>query len=228
MFYLEDVSCVVTFTLTVFSRILNRLAYAIFLTISFLRFLSIKNPFLRLQNRTLNRIMLTQLILTTGLSTILYMLQVDNLVIGEFAIFLLVCLLVIMGTNIMSYKQLRIGRKSKKCCVRRNGHTQNDSIDVRTSITAENGKRKGEAVVTLMIITTSYLVTNLPFLLFILLGVVQSLKGSLQLVVVQTNPVHLICLLYYPLLVNSGINATIYILRTKEIKNIVYKLLLVH
>ena len=80
MFYLEGAPCSITFVLTLFSRIVNRLAYEILLTISFLRFLSIKKPFLRVRNRTLNWIMLTLLLLTTGFGFItLYMAKVDNL-----------------------------------------------------------------------------------------------------------------------------------------------------
>ena len=224
--YIENMPCVVTLTMASIRNGLNCLAFWMFFNISLLRYLSIIRPFLQIRNKMRTSVLFAE-ILCVCLIIIAYSVGIYNLTIEGIGIFqftivtiFFIGIAAILVLNMLSYIAMRSTTKKPIYKNARIGKTKTYQVHQATNVSSTIGNRqKKAAVVTLIIITVCYLVCNLPILSYTLLSGLLALKyQKLKTNTGGVHPIQLIDLLYHIQLTNGGLNATIYILRCKQIK----------
>ena len=135
----------------------------------------------------------------------------------SFALFLFVGF--ILAINIASYLHLRPSNMhvSNNKHVQTAGNVELHTVGDSTSTTNIENKRTTEnkryAVKTLIIITLFYLICNLPLPIFTVVGMIN------QNLVENHYSMYAVGILFFIMIANNGINAVVYMLRTKKIKN---------
>jgi len=227
VFYAKSISCIVNLAVASISNGLSCLSFELLLNISILRYLSIIRPFLRIRASHQKAVLTMEL--TFGVfSCIAYFLALEYLSTKSISltqfltgVVFLIWIGVVLTINILAYTAMY--QKSKN--IRKDKTTEigmktHDSYQINPVLNISSNKsdqRKRAAIVTLIIITVSYLVCNLPFVIFTFINAIKSYLNESYLLTLDVNPIILIMLMHYIQLLNGGLNATIYILRSKEI-----------
>jgi len=226
LFYIQNVSCLTTFLLNSLAKTFYRLGFQLFLTISLLRFLSIKKPLLQVRNGTLNKVLLAETLIAVCYGSVFFVLHnytVDSIIIIEFTVYSFLSISSIFTINLMSYYELNRKLRRQK---RKKDTLSGEQTAENATTTTIRVKKKKQAVVTLIVITVAHLLSHLPFMIFSILGTVQSVSDNSNSLQTGINPFYVICFLYYATITNTGTNALIYILRNKEIKSFYKSVLL--
>ena len=189
------------------------MSFTVFLNISVLRYLSIIQPFLRIETGHQRTVLLIELICATSICIgYVFMLQdvtiktnpLTQLVFGTVFIIMIGAVLTI---NILSYKAMP---KGEKILARRSKKT--NDIEIKPNCFGQvSNKNKRSAVVTLIIVTIYYLICNLPITIFAFISAMELDFGNLQNLLISS-------IMQYIQLTNTGLNPTIYILRSRELR----------
>jgi 7 transmembrane receptor (rhodopsin family). len=187
-----------------FTQILDMLTFC---TISFMRYWSLHRPFLPIRTRMAYGILGVELafavVLDVGIVLPSLILPFDVYIKPAQVItvsIIAITLLFIVIVNTLSYVRLRKPRRRKK---------KNETVnELEIGGMTESDHRKREAVKTLMLITFFYVVCTLPVLVSIYINT--STKEEKY-----KNDVIIFISVWTS---NSGINAVIYLLRTKDLR----------
>jgi len=232
IFYTKNISCLGNVILASIANGLNLFSFEIFLNISILRYLSVIRPFSQIQTSHQRGILLLELIGACSISTA-YFFIMKNVTLKSSASIqfatggvFLIWIGAISTINVLAYKAIhhmlkkRNNRKNKKMDeISMKQHDSRQLTVVLNTSPNENDQRKKAAVVTLIIITVSYLVCNLPITIYAFYSAIQTYRYLTDLeLLIDINPIQLVLLLHYIQLLNAGLNATIYILRSKELR----------
>lgn len=220
--YVENMPCVGTFIAVSIRNGLDFLAFLMFFNISVLRYLSIIRPFLRIGGKQRMVVMLAEILCACVLS-IVYFIGIDNLTIesvGSFQFMIstlfFIAITVNSTVNMLSYRAMRLIKNKKSIIAKPNDFETKTKCNV-SSLKSE--QKKEAAVVTLIVITVCYGVSNLPIFAYTLVTGFAATHYIDELGTKQNgiNPL-LVNLFYLIHLTNAGLNATIYILRCGQIK----------
>ena len=189
------------------SPIVQILGIFTFCTISVFRYWSLKRPLLHINTKTIYKVLGVELVLVIVLSAGLIMILklTERFIVPVRNISLSIIsstMIFIVTVNTMSYVRLR--KESKKKRTTETQYTSENNIDEMNAGMMKSKKRKRKAVKTLMIITFFYVVCSLPFTIDTGIGAFNNTADK--------------NILYTVWMSNSGINAIIYLLRTKELR----------
>ena len=227
VFYVHNISCIVNLVIASIINGLNCTSFELLFNISVLRYLSIVRPFLRIRTSHQKAVLIIELIcaLSTCILSVFFIqsLSMDSHSYSQYitTVIFLILIGVVLIINILSYKAMH--KKKRKTPKTTNNIAMKLHESYRISPAANTSsntsdKRTKAAVVTLIIITVSYVVCNLPIITFILIGTLQSYLNEPYLFTQTVNPILLVAIMHYIQLINGGVNAIIYILRSKEIR----------
>jgi len=211
------ISCDLGYVMISVSSIFIICSVEIFLTVSALRFISLKKPLTRILNHHVYVLLFIEWLLGSGVGLIIYF-SFSNLDTESLPIFLsIVCLMylisiVLVGLiNLLSYKALNT--EDGSCTV-----TGTSNISSSDQIRKQ---RKRTAVVTLIFISLSYFVLNLPasiYYMYLALRTISIEQGKILNVRLYVEALEIMNCMQYIVLATTGTNAVIYIVRSKEIK----------
>ena len=207
---------------------LHFLGCFVFLTITILRYISLRYPLKRVSSRLIKWTMCIEIKvgIFNGVANFLMVTQGNLQVYASIyaCVIFLAVVMILLIVNSSSFRYLNKSIKSLNNPMSDQHNTHNNvenhqsnvepsssqSFDPRLS--DRNVKKKKNAIKTLYYITLSYITFTLPFLIF----------KSLYLHFETLENKHKTLLLYYLVLINGGNNAAIYVLRSKELR-IFYK-----
>ena len=197
--YAQSVSSTAKWILASLATVLTTFGIFIFFTICVFRYLALQKPLLQLGSRYLHRVLLIgflgHLVYGVGIYFGNTEIDRDNLIFCQAiasASFLLI-IISILVLNIMSYRAIRANLTS-------NDFKNNSS------------ESQKEAVNTLIIMSISYAVFNLPMPIYLLFGLAKRVRIPFRL------RLEITVLTYALTIVNVGMNAVVYIVRTKKIR----------
>jgi len=227
--YTENI-CHVTFAVTLITNLLIFLSLELFLHITVLRYLSITRPFLRIKQSHQKGILLLEVIGACSFCTAYFFitksvpLKRTPLIQFTIVVIFLTWIATDLTINVLSYKAMRqMSRKRNNKETKKTNeigmktHDYSRRIHVFQNTSSNNSDQRKKAVVTLIIITVSYLVCNLPITAYTLISAISSYNES-EISITAMNPIILTMLMHCIQLTNGGLNAIIYILRSKEIR----------
>jgi len=199
---------------------------AIFLTLSALRFISLKKPLTRIRNFHVYVTLVVELLVAGGVGILCYITLTNSgtksLPIIQFTllVFFFSSIVLVTLLNLLSYKALHANSmKSNGSAGAGNPNEIETSVDVSQSDQLRN-KRKHEAVITLLLISVSYFVFNLPLSIFYVYIALKPIKHEEMMDVVQyVKSLEILNFLQFLALATAGTNAVIYIARSKEMKS---------
>ena len=224
IFYTENISCMVGSVIVSVLYGLNCVSFELLLDVSVLRYLSITRPFLRIRNIHKKVVLVIELVCAVCMC-ITYYLLLQNVATGSLtaaAGVFLIMIITVLTINILSYKAMnQMSEKRKK-------YKKTNEIDmkskkpchispIRDLSSNKSDRRKKAAIATLIIITVSYLVFSLPITAFTIIGSIKSFSAS-NMVAMDGNPIIVEWILHYIQITYTGLNATIFILRSREIR----------
>ena len=190
----------------------------IFFSISILRYLALTKPFLQVDMRIVWSVNFIIFFLSNAYNVVSYLLSPSSFFERKFrtdqismGIFILLCILLILTINIVSYRAILTSGPTCTNKYQRNSANLGANGDVKNN--SSSGHHKKHAVKTLIIITSFYLISNTPMVSFTLLG--QYL--------VEVTATTAWNYLYQLVLVNCGMNAVIYMIRTKKVRKFLYR-----
>ena len=214
--YFPNGLCILNLILYMLSSSLVFLGINIFLSISILRCLALTKPFLQVDMRIVWSVNFVIFFLSNAYNLVSFLLSPSRFFERKFrtdqislGIFILFCILLILTINIVSYRAILT---SGPTCTNKERNSANPGADGDIQNNSSSGHYKKHAVKTLIIITSFYLISNIPMVLFALLG---------QYLVEVTATTAWIYL-YLLVLVNCGMNAVIYMIRTKKVRKFLY------
>ena len=219
-------NCVLLLVLNSISDMFLSLGIGIFLTITILRYLSLRNPFMRISNRCINFILIVETLVSIlavllGLLVLLPGTGRSTLIILQFTITISYSLAVssLLIINLLSFFTLKANIKHSVTISSKNHCSGNATHDETISDSGDQlmkNKRKRYAVKTLIVISMFYLLCNLPLCIYFLVAAVNSL-GMNYKISNYVNSHHVASFLALLVMLNNGINAAIIIIRSKDI-----------
>jgi len=219
--YVPNGSCALKLILYFLSSGLFLLGINIFFAISILRYLALKKPFLQVDMRIVWLVIFILFALSIANNVIRYLISPLDFFVEKFqrdqfglTYFILFCIVLILAVNIASYQAIQTVNRS---CINqtRNTYSGDTANDVRNNNSSRHLKK--QAAETLIIITSFYFVTNIPMPLFTLLTHFEWVEVS-DLTTWTFREI-----LFQVILVNCGINAVVYVSRTRKIRTFLYR-----
>ena len=225
---------------TAFSHGLHFMGCLTFVTITVLRYISLRYPLKKVSSQAIIIVNLIGMLFAVfhGIANYFITFQ-DDLNIQSFAsiywfVTLLIMFLALLIFNFLSLKHLKKAFMSAQTRspsslsesfktitdVKIRENSPNDVYQNDIALSRQNIKKKKHAIKTLCCITLSYIVFNLPLMLLML----TQLYFTTYINSYETKQSfrYWVGLLYYLVLINTGNNAAIYVLRSKELR-IFYK-----
>ena len=218
--YLPHGSCILKFVMYVLSSSLFFLGITIFFSISILRYLALKKPFLQVNMRIVWSVNFTMFFLSTAYNLVSYLMSPSNFFEKKFkndqvsVMFLtMTCILLILIINIASFRAIQT---TNFACTNQRRNSTKVSTDGDVKNNSSSGHHKKRAVKTLIIITSFYLISNIPLALFTLLTYLDWVEISLITLWMFRG------YLFQLVLLNCGVNAVVYMNRTKKVRKFLY------
>jgi len=221
-------SCVILLVLNSVSEVFFGLGMTIFTTISILRLLSFRNPFMQVGVRRIYLILLIETAassLIIGVSHMGFLNYTDEnvMIILQFLISITYSLAIssLLLINLLSYITLRGNIKRGVTISSENKHSGNPNSQttherIESSSSNQKNKRKKDAVNTLIIISAFYMVCHSPMCVYLFVAAVNIFQADYKF----SNFVsayQISTFLLFVAMSNNGFNATILILRSKNI-----------
>jgi hypothetical protein len=205
LMYTSILSTTTTWVLVALSTCLHTYGLFIFCTICVFRYLALRKPLLQLAPRYCHRVLLVGLLCKPIYGVAVYFgntsMDADILVLSQTvaAIMFLVLIIFVLILNVMSYWIIQIANR------------------MSNDLNSNSSDRQKEAVQTLIIMTIFYVVFNLPMPIFFLLAFAKQFDLPFYLRLEISTLMHALVML------NVGINAIVYIVRTKKIRTFFFR-----
>jgi len=210
IYYGNNLSYNIRFAFTSISMSLGLLSFEIFWTISTIRYLSIKKPLLQINTLFVNLALTLEFLLVVLFGNFHF---ISTRQTNATSLMVMNVLLTIVYTIGLPFV---LTLNMKACSILRFCRKKVDNGNFSSS----NGtdpivKRKRKAAKTLFIISIFYLICNLPLILFTSWKTLEEILGNYVF-----SPQHFKWMSYilWVMLVNTGVNATIYIIHSKKIR----------
>jgi len=197
---------------------------AIFSTLSILRFISLKKPFSRIHNHHVYALLLIELLLACGIGISFYIglgsFDVESLPFMQFTLILMFFGSIVLVTliNLFSYRAL-YSHTMENGSRGTGGSKETSSVGISESDQLRN-KRKRRAVITLLLISVSYFVLNLPLSIFYVYISLKTIEHREKMdLEPYVKALEIVNYFQYLALATTGTNSAIFIVRSNEIKS---------
>jgi len=230
-------NCKLLLGLDTVSDVFFCLGMATFSTISVLRYLSLRNPFMRVGKGRMKLILLVEMtasMMIIGFSHYSIFNDDARNVVFIIQLFIIITYLLsvtsLLMLNLLSYITLKANIKHGVAKTKTNEQSGNGNLQNTPDVTKSNfsgqwkNKRKKDAVNTLIIISVFYMICHLPFGIYLFFAAVNGLQVDDELNFGNTYQIS--SLLLFVSMSNNGFNATILIIRSRDILS-VYKLMII-
>jgi len=214
IYYGNSLSYDILIALTSTSISLGLLSFEIFWTICYIRYLSIKKPFLQINGLYATLALLLELLCTISYGIAYFISTKQRNIKSMMALNVFMLSVYLFGLPFVLTLNLKACKTLHFCRTQSIGTSSNIEEIVNNGMNPA-AKYKENAAKTLFIVSIFYLICNLPLSLFTFLKTLEEALGKFTL---SPNHVEYRNYILWVMLINTGINATIYILRIKEIR----------
>ena len=221
--FIGQVSCGATFILNAINSCFTFSSMLTFCTISIFRYLKLKNPLKQIRSRIIYIVLIVEfmsaILTAASLITLKYIKYVNVAIMSGFVLFtgvlFILVLIIVLAINIKSYriinKQMKLSFLKKVNNIDL-GSTNKSSIRNTNLHSLASSKKLKSSVVTLIMITCSYLFCFTPFSAYMLISGLLEFHTMIKLY-------GLVLILSLLIHANSGINSIIFVIRSKNLRH---------